>query len=613
MADHAALTEQIRHLIERSSESDGAYVQAADLIGESAVASLPEVRLAILRSFTIEPLVEVLKVMGFLEGWSVQLFVSEFNQSQQEIVDPSSRLYQFKPDVTFVAVRLEELCPPLIQAYARLTLEERAGYQAEVLQTLASWIECLERHGAGHVLVSNFLVPPEGAQGLYDTQTADGQVAIIRALNAGLVALRERFPQLHVFDLELLAGSVGKTKFLDPVQWYRMANPYRLSAYPAYGKYVLRHLKALLGRGRKCLVLDLDDTLWGGAIGEDGMTGVALSDTYPGNCFKEFQQALLQLFHRGILLAVNSKNNYDEGIAMIRSHPHMILREAHFSAVRINWNDKAENLVAIARELNLGLEALVVMDDSAVECARMREAYPEVLVIQLPSQPSGYCTLLDGLECFDQLTITAEDRARGQFYREQTKRHELAAQASTLEEFYASLQMRGTLYRNEPSQVPRIAQMTQKTNQFNLTTKRYTESQIAHAMQTGIVYSLQIEDRFGDNGVVAAAIVIPTEDGSEWVIENLLMSCRVLMRTIEDTLLAHIAEDGAAKGVPRLVGRYVPSGRNQIVKDFYRARGFASRACEGDGAHVYVFDVSRGSELRSSAWIRLTQEAALPR
>lgn len=606
MADDVAVREEIRRMIVGFPESDGAYVRAADLLDSVDVASLPGFRLAILRSFTIEPLVEVLKVKCFLEGVRVELFLSEFDQYQQELIDPTSRLYQFKPDVTFVAVRLEDLCPTLFNEYARLTPAERTGLRGELLQAIAGWIDCLGRHGAGNVLLSNFLVPMEGAQGLYDTQVSDGQVSVIRALNAELVALRDRFPQLALFDLELLAGNVGKRTFCDPVQWYRMSNPYRLSAYPAYGEYLLRHLRALHGRQRKCLVLDLDDTLWGGMAGEEGMAGVTLSDTYPGNCFREFQQAILRLHDRGVILAVNSKNNPEDALEVIRHHPHMILREEHWSAIRINWKDKAENLYDIARELNLGLDALVFMDDSAAECERVRQACPEVLVVQLPKSWHAYRATVEGLSCFDQLSITAEDRLRGALYHGQAKRQALASQARTLEEFYTSLRMHGKMFRNESAHVPRIAQMTQKTNQFNLTTRRYQESEIVQFMRQGIVYSLQIQDQFGDNGIVATAIVAP-RDEAEWHIDTFLMSCRVIMRTIEECLLAQIVADARTQGAQRLVSRFVPTTKNRMVETFYGKRGFTVRARQGSGETAYVLDLAQGTLPHPSPWVTITE------
>lgn len=597
----------VRELIQTAPYDDGAYVRAADLIDQVSAAQGPEFRLAILRSFTIEPLVEILKVRFFLEGFRLELFLSEFNQYPQEILDPSSRLYRFKPALTFLAVRLEELCPRLWQGYPHLKEKDLQEIETEISHSISSWVETLARHSATQVLLSNFLVPRVGDQGLYDTQTPGGQISFVRAINQELLRLCQQFPQLHLFDLEGLASRIGKENFCDPLQWYRMSSPYALKAYPVYGEYLLCHIQALMGPRRKCLVLDLDNTLWGGLIGEEGPEGVELSDHYPGNCFKDFQRSLLALSQRGVLLAVNSKNHEEDGLAMFRSHPHMVLKEEHLSAIRMNWKDKAENLVDIAGELNLGLEALVFMDDSPSECERIRQAHPEVLVVELPEKRHLYRELLENLRCFDQLTVTSEDLSRVEGYRDQSQRKQLKARCGTLEEFYASLQMQGVLYRNDPTHIPRIAQMTQKTNQFNLTTHRYNESQIAQFLQGAFVYSFRMSDRFGDNGIVAVSIAVPGEE--EWVIDSFLMSCRVILRTVEDTLLARIAEEARAAGVKRLVGRYLPTARNRMVKDFYPQRGFTTRPVPDSAGEEFVLELGTEDGLKPSPWIRIIEEA----
>ncbi|MBI3616097.1 MAG: HAD-IIIC family phosphatase [Candidatus Omnitrophica bacterium] len=613
MSDLAALKQKILQVMAEASESDAAYVQAADLLQGASLEGLPPLRLAVLRSFTIEPLIEVLKVKLFLEGYRLELFLNEFNQVEQEILDPQSRFYRFSPQVVFLAVRLEELCPALLKGRSRLSPPQLEEMEKEVLSTLSGWIEMMIRQGIPNFLLSNFLVPPAGPQGIFDLQTPAGQIPVIRRLNLKLLSLREPFPQMILFDLELLASGLGKAQFLDPLQYYRMSNPYALSAYPAYGEFLLRHLKALLGHRRKCLVLDLDDTLWGGVLGEEGIQGVKLSDTYPGNCYKDFQKGLLELHDRGILLAVNSKNNLDEALAMIRTHPEMILREESFSAVRINWKDKAENLLEIAQELNLGLDAFVFMDDSPAECQRIREAFPEVMVAELSKQAHRFRSVLENLGCFEQIALTPEDRSRTDLYRTQGQRQKLASQSGNLEEFYAGLKMCATLYRNDPRHVSRIAQITQKTNQFNLTTRRYTESEILRFMKQGMVYALRLEDRFGDNGIIAAAIVLPKGTSGEWVIDSFLMSCRVILRTVEDTFLGIIAQEAEEAGKKQLVGIYLPTARNGMVNEFYLKRGFRLRRQEPSGEMEYLLELGGPEGVRPSPWIQLKTEVEIPR
>lgn len=565
----AALREKILHLTQQAPDDDGVYLQAADLLQQAPLHTLASLRVAILRSFTIEPLLEALQVNAFLEGFRLEIFLGQFNQVAQEILSAESPLYQFDPQVIFLAVRREELGP-------------------EVAETLAGWVQRIGAQSRAPLLISNFLVPEdEGGQE-------------VRSLNRELERIRDRFPQVTLFDLEALASGIGKSRFLDPVQMARMSNPYALSVYPAYARALWRQLRALGGAARKCLVLDLDNTLWGGIVAEDGIEAV--------QPFTDFQRAILELSERGVLLAINSKNNPEEVLPMLRSHPGMVLKEAHFSAVRINWQDKADNLREIARELNLGMEALVFMDDSPAECERVRQACPEVLVIPLPAQPSRYRSLLEGLGCFIPRALTEEDRNRAAIYKAQGERKRLADQCQSLEDFYAGLKMKATLWRNNRSQIPRIAQMTLKTNQFNLTTRRCSQRQIEQFMEQGWVYSLKLEDRFGDNGLIAVAVVLPGSNAAEWVIDNLLLSCRVVMRTIEDTLLACVAEDAQGQDVHWLVGRYLPSPKNAMTRDFYDRFGFSVRARAVSGETEYALDLRHQVLPAPSPWIRLRRQ-----
>jgi FkbH-like protein len=599
------LKEKVTRIVDEAKSSDAAYIEASDLLEAASLQGLPPLQIAILRSFTIEPLIEVLRVKVFLEGYRLELFINEFNQYEQEILDSASRLYAFKADVVFIAVRLEELCPHFFHSFSSLGEKELEDLQGYILKKMLGWIEQMREKNIRNIVLSNFLVPSALAQGLYDTQNVRGQVAWVRTLNQKLLELKERYSELTLLDVEHLAARVGKESFCDSLQFYRMSNPYSLSAYVPYGEFLLTHIRALLGRARKCLVLDLDDTLWGGLVGEEGVSGIILSDTFPGNTFKDFQKAVLNLYHRGVVLAINSKNNHEEAMTVIRSHPDMILREEHFSAIRINWNDKAENLSSIVQELKIGLDAFVFVDDSPVECARIRQAYPQVLVVQLPQQRHRYRETIERLSCFERLTITEEDRKRGQMYRQESQRTLAVSQAATLEEFYAELQMRGTLFRNDVSCIPRIAQMTQKINQFNLTTRRYAQADIERFMEQGTVYALGIEDRYGDNGVVAVAIVQPAQfDKGTWVIDSFLMSCRVIMRTIEDTLLATIVQDARSSRVSKLVGFFVPSPRNKMVQNFYGHRGFtAGHGDSSEKEYHLILENKDGPE--PSKWIQL--------
>jgi FkbH-like protein len=362
--------------------------------------------------------------------------------------------------------------------------------------------------------------------------------------------------------------------------------------------------------------VDLDNTLWGGVIGEDGLEGITLGgNDAPGNAFYDFQLALDGLRRRGVLLAICSRNNPDDVWPVIDSHPHMVLRRNHFAASRVNWNDKASNIVEIARDLNLGLDSLVFLDDNPAERALLRQQVPDVLTVDLPADPAYYTDALLNLDVFESLGLTDEDRARGEMYLQaQTRREfEKAVVASTdLMTHLESLGIAIKIEKATPFSIPRIAQLVNKTNQFNLTTRRYTEAQVrtmAEAAGDSVVYSVTVGDRFGDLGLTGVAIVHTNTDS--WVIDSFLLSCRVLGRGIEDALLAHIIGRAKASGVRVLHGHFIPTAKNAPARDFYAARGFDRLECADDegAADVFVLPLDsaepRTSHLR---WLRVTAD-----
>jgi FkbH-like protein len=352
----------------------------------------------------------------------------------------------------------------------------------------------------------------------------------------------------------------------------------------------LRFIHPLMGSVCKALVTDLDNTLWGGVVGEDGLHGLKLGLEYPGAAFQALQRALLNLYERGIILAVCSKNNLAEAMEVLEHHPGMLLRPHHFAALRINWADKAQNLREIAAELNIGLEAIAFLDDNPVERRWVQDQLPEVTVIELPDNPMGYVQALGHSPVFERLSLSAEDRQRGQYYAEQRLRTALEQDSASLEDFYRSLQLRVEISGVAPETLARVAQLTQKTNQFNLTTRRYTEQQIAEmaADPDWQVYSAWVYDRFGDNGLVG--VVIVHYQGVTCEIDTFLLSCRVIGRTVETALLATIAEQACHKGAQRLLGWFLPTKKNAPAKEFYGSHGFIC-ILEREGGSSWEFDL----------------------
>jgi FkbH-like protein len=324
----------------------------------------------------------------------------------------------------------------------------------------------------------------------------------------------------------------------------------------------------------KVLVADLDNTMWGGIIGEDGMTGIKLGPEYPGAAYQNLQRAMLDLARRGILLAICSKNNPDDVMEALQNHPGMLLKPKDFAAVRINWTDKSQNVREIASELNLGIDALAFIDDNPFEREQLRKALPEVTIIDLPEDPLGYAAAVRDCPVFERLTLSGEDQQRTSMYAQQRERTQSEQSFQSKEDFFRYLGQEAEVAPVSPATLARVAQLTQKTNQFNLTTRRYTEQQVSEmaASPGWQVLSIKVRDRFGDHGLVGVAITRDEAEACE--IDSFLLSCRVIGRSVETALLSHLAQGAAARGRRQLVGKFLPTKKNAPARDFYAQHGF---------------------------------------
>ena len=319
---------------------------------------------------------------------------------------------------------------------------------------------------------------------------------------------------------------------------------------------------------KKCVVLDLDNTLWGGVIGEDGMEGIQLSLSSPGAGYVAFQQSLRDLFDRGILLAINSRNTPEDALAVIRTHPNMILKEEHFAASRINWKEKTENIKELAQELRIGLDSMVFLDDDPVNRATMRALVPEVTTPELPHDPAEYASFLLSLPYLPSAAITDEDKMRGNLYVTERLRMESEKEFESREDFLKNLKLRMHVYEDGDADLARLSQLTEKTNQFNINKRPLTEDEIAQYARadTHKIFYARLTDRFGDSGIIALALV--ATGAKEWHIEQMLMSCRVLLRGVEDAFLAAIGKRAREAGATALTIQFIPSEKNKPAADF---------------------------------------------
>ena len=534
---------------------------------------LAQTRIAFLRSITLEPLIPILRSAALVEGIDAVVHVGQFNSYAQEILDPNSAVYSFKPDIAVWAIQTRDVAPELWDGYADLSAADAQDSVDRVLESFSVWLRKFRERSNASVVIHN-LEKPNASLGVLDAQRKSNQLGAIEQINSGLRAVCGEHRGAYVLDYEALIAQHGRARWHDEGKWLMMRMPFAPdSMLPMVGEW-LKFIHPLTGTICKVLAVDLDNTLWGGVLGEDGTDGIKLGTEYPGALYRSFQRTILDLHQRGILLAVCSKNNPQEAMDALENHPGMLLRPEHFAALRINWQDKAKNLREIAAELNLGIDSIAFFDDNPVERELIRSELPEVKVIAVPDHVQGYSQALRGCPYFERLTLSAEDQGKNKQYQEQGERSKLAQSAGSLEDFFRSLKQEVMIEKVTPESVGRIAQLTQKTNQYNVTSRRYTERQIEEfaSRPDCDVYSVRVRDRFGDNGIVGVLITRIEDDICE--IDTFLLSCRVIGRTIETVMLGFLTDMSKAHGASVLQGWFIPTKKNAPVKDLYASHKF---------------------------------------
>ena len=560
-------------------------------------------KLAILRSFTVEPIVPLLRAEAFAYGIDLEVHVGDFNTYVQDMLDSQSTLYRFAPNAVVLAVRTDQAAPELWRDFADLAPEAAQQAAERVVRGYKQWIGAFRKHSQAALIVHSLERPASPSLGVLDAQSEAGQSGLIRQMNRELRRSAAGFHGVYVLDYEALVARHGSEHWHDERKWLMARLPIAASHLLHIAREWMRFIVPLSGRSAKVLVVDLDNTLWGGVIGEDGMAGIRVGPEYPGAAYQALHRALLDLSRKGILLAVCSKNNLDDAMEALEKHPGMLVRPKHFAAMRINWTDKAQNLREIAHELNVGIDALAFLDDNPFEREQVRAALPEVTVIDLGKNPLDYASAVRNCAAFERLTLSSEDQQRTEMYAAQKQRAGAEQNFQSKEDFFRFLDQEAELEPVSDLTLPRIAQLTQKTNQFNLTTRRYTEPQIVEMAKRPEwhIFSIRVRDRFGDHGLVGVAIA--HDEGEHCEVDTFLLSCRVIGRTVETALLAHLAESAAQRGRKQLLGWFLPTKKNAPARNFYEQHGFNRQETNGSGS-LWALDL-KSSTLRCPDWIKL--------
>lgn len=571
-----------------------------------------EQRVAILSNFTVEPVVNCLTVQAYVNAFPLELYTGPYNEHAREILDESSELHRFGPDVVVLLLTPEAAIPGVTGEPWQDSAKRRQLVQ-QGLEDFTGLVAGLRARSSASILIANFTLHETSPLGVLDWQESFGIGRAVEEFNHDLADWAQTHERIYIFDLAGLSASFGGERAFDPRMRLLADQPFATAFLPRIARELARYLQATTGPSRKCLVLDLDNTLWGGILGEDGLDKLQLGGDAVGEAYRQFQKAILTLHSRGVILALCSRNDESEAMSAIESHPAMILRPEHFAAERINWGDKVSNIESMAEELNIGLDSLVFVDDDPFERQNVRERLPDVMVVDLPSDPVSYRSTLLDLSVFDRLHVTNEDRARGRMYQERRAFERLRAEATSLDEYLNSLGMEVTAVPAEGPARTRLFQLLHKTNQFNLTTRRYTEAEFEQLAQAenNRVFGISVRDRLGDSGIVGLMVLKLSTQASE--IETFLMSCRVLGRNVETGILAYAVNLSRAAGAKRLRGCYIPTAKNGMVSDLYERHGFTLVGSE-EGAEVWEAELL-GYELSAPAWaqVRENQETGAER
>ncbi len=552
------------------------------------IAPLTSFKLGIISNATMSFLTPAFIASALRHGMSLHITEGQFNQPMQDALEARSVIHQAQPDAVLIALDYRAL--NFVSSPGNLEMAE------ETINAALAFVKNL-RDGIGAnskalCIFQTISRPAESDFGSFDAVLPGTKRWLIDRFNRALAEMVLGTSDL-LFDVASLAETVGLADWHDPAMWHIAKLPFANAYLPIYAEQLVRIVAALHGKSRRVLVLDLDNTLWSGVIGDDGVEGIVIGQGNPtGEAHLTVQQEALSLRARGILLAVSSKNTDEIARTPFRQHPEMALREEHIAVFQANWNDKATNIKAIAQELNLGLDSFVFLDDNPMERGLVRQMLPEVAVPELPADPALYVRTLRAAGYFEAVAFSKEDRQRADFYSQNARRVSLQKQAGDMESYLRSLDMVMTIAPFDALGRARITQLTNKSNQFNLTTHRYTESDIGaiQADPSCIHWQVRLEDIYGDNGMIS--VIICRAKNKEWEIDTWLMSCRVLGRRVEEAALQNILEAARACGIERLIGVYIPTERNGLVAEHYDKLGFTLTTQEPNGTKRYLLEVA---------------------
>ncbi len=530
-----------------------------------------KVKVALLSDSASQLLNNAIKAFGYEVQLDFDIYEADYNQVALQVFDPTSELYRFNPDFIFINRCTEKL----MKDFYKKDRAQRDVFSEEVAKTTQQYYDVITQRLRAKVIVNTYPEINDSLFGNFASKITSSFLYQQRKSNLALMDLSQRVKDLFICDLAALQSELGYRFVFDSKMYVNADMVYSLEFLPYIAKHLSDIILSINGTFKKCLILDLDNTTWGGIIGDDGMEGIQIGYLGSGKIFTELQLWAKQLKHRGIILAVCSKNTEEIAKEPFLGHPDMVLRMDDIAVFVANWETKVENIRYIQSVLNIGFDSMVFVDDNPFEREMVKAGIPEICVPDLPEDPAEYLLFLRSLNLFETASFTEEDELRTKQYQEEAQRNILLRSFENENDFLANLGMVSDVRKFDAFTIPRVAQLTQRSNQFNLRTVRYTEEDIKRisADPGYFTISLTLEDRFGDHGLIGI-IILKKEDDTSLFIDSWIMSCRVLKRGMEDFTLNTIVSLAAANHFTKITAEYLPTKKNGIVKDHYKNLNF---------------------------------------
>lgn len=563
------------------------------------------VRVAVLGSFTLDFIADGLKISFASLGFKADIYVAPYGQFYQEVLNPNSELFKFNPDILFLAVNPEDLVSIKKDDVEFSIIKNGQQIKDDVLSQVSGWLNAVSSKISCRIIISNFITNSSSSLGIAINSESYCQKNLLSDLNKELATLCQSFPSTSVLDADSLAGYMGHKYVFDAKLYYMAKMLWSVDFLNAVAFEICKYFAAEKGMTKKCIVLDLDNTLWGGVIGEDGPDGIKVGLGDPvSEAYNDFQIKIKELKNRGILLAICSKNNSQDALDAFELRKNMPLSLDDFAIKKINWNPKSQNIFDIAQELNIGLDSLIFVDDNPAEIAQIKSVVPEVAAILLPSQHEAMKSIFDSYPFLEKLKILDADRNKTAQYRQEAERNQLKRSAPNLNDYLSQLEITLNLREAAHTDLERIHQLFNKTNQFNLTTKRYTQAQVEqfHRSPDHILLCFDTGDKYGDLGTVGV-VLISMVDGP--FIDSFLLSCRAMGRGIEREIFRKVFDlILAKKKIPTIIrSLYIPTKKNIPAFDFYENLGFEV-IHENENKHKTYSISFEKNPIQASDWIK---------